>query len=113
MASLTGRASCSRPPRAQRHVGGPGRPGAAAGELVFDQRVHLIEPEVERFDPGRPDLAHERSPELATVEGALDARQERVDRFGMLGVASPLVSAEPLQRVLEVPLAEIDLALGP
>jgi len=50
---------------------------------------------------------------LTTVEGALDARHERVERFGMLGVASPLVSAEPLQRVLEVPLAEIDLALGP
>ena len=50
---------------------------------------------------------------MAAVEGSLDAERERVDRFGVLGVAVPLVSEQALEGVLEVPLTELDLGLGP
>ena len=108
-----GRTSCSRPAGADRRVGGTPRRGTAARELILDRRVHLFEPEVEGIDPGGADLPREWAPEVAAVEGPLDARDERVDSLGVLGVASAFGVHQPLERVLKVPLAEVDLGLGP
>lgn len=74
--------------------------------------VDLIEPEVEGFDASGADLADERAPEVAAAEGPLDARSERVEGPGVLRIAPPLVAEQPPERVLEVPLAEVDLVSG-
>lgn len=85
------------------------RPRAA--KLVLDHAPGALEPAREPRDTGSVGVTDERPPERRSGEGRLHARQQRIDRGPVL-VALSKLRHQTLQRVAQVPFAEVELGLG-
>jgi hypothetical protein len=95
----------------ERHVDRSQAAQATATELVLDDAAGAVEPVRQARDVGGVSVADERLPERRAGKGGLDPRPQRVDRAAMLIALSDL-RHQPLERVAQMPLSEVELGLG-
>src|SRR5512143_632027 len=87
----------------------PAQPCSA--ELVLDDLPSVVQPATHARNTRRVAALHEWRPERWAGECRLDIRQQLVDRLPVLGLFPADVGHQPLERVTQMPLAQIQLGL--